>query len=66
MNNNNERPRLFPSLPKPHPGKHRDAAQGLAVKGLNTIERAVTDFVAALPVIDMAFLLLVITYVKTA
>jgi hypothetical protein len=37
---------------------------GGATRALGVVERSVTNFVAALPVVDVAFLLLVIAYVK--
>ncbi len=68
-NTQNKRP-LFPEIekvglcPSPFLGQG-DAVRTTAINGLAGIGRAVTGFVEALPVLDIAFLLLVLIYATT-
>jgi hypothetical protein len=62
MNSDHPRRRSKPLSPP----KRSAFVQTLAAKGFGTVERTVSEFVAALPVLDMAFLLIVLAYVKTS
>lgn len=67
MNNRGKTNALFPKSPVI---LRRDikaflSAQGVA-RMLGAVERSVVNFIAALPVLDVAFVLLVIVYVKTS
>lgn len=66
MNNPPSRSSLFPRANRSDAARSRRRITSAARTGYVRVERAVAEFVSALPVLDMAFLLLVLTYVHTS